>query len=159
MKATVVIGAALLAAACAGPPHPGPGGPRGPRTIEDGVPAAKCLLKPLAAADGSLTRAQLDADVDRIFAAADLNGDGWLDRSEIRALNEARRTSCDRTPVIDYSATGRIDRHSFGARYVTTFVRADTDQNGALTPAELDTALRPPPLPSDPEERRRKRLP
>ncbi|MCC6920856.1 MAG: hypothetical protein IT548_16785 [Alphaproteobacteria bacterium] len=150
MKPIAILVCASLVAACAGP-RSGPGGP-GRRPFSDGVPAAECLLKPFAAKDGSLSRAQLAEGVRGVFAAADRNGDGVLDVAETRALNESRKSSCDRSAVIDWSSTGRVGPEAFAARYLTAFERADTDDDGFVTKAEMDTAIRPMPM-RDPQER------
>lgn len=141
MKALALVCAAVALAACAG----GRGRPEVPRPrASDGVPAAQCLLMPLAATDGSLSRAQLDRGIDRLFGEADANRNGGLDQAEVKALNASRKAACDRSPVIDYSGTGHIDRRSFGSRYVTAFIQADTDGNGAISAAEMEAARRPP---------------
>jgi len=154
VKPVAILLCAAMLAACAGPRHPGPGGPGGPgrRPFSDGVPAAQCLLKPFAARDGSLSRAQLADGVRRVFAAADTNGDGALDVAETRALNESRKSSCDRSAVIDWSSTGRVGPDAFAARYLTAFERADSDANGIVTAAEMEMAIRPAPM-RDPQDR------
>jgi len=124
-----------------------------------GVPAAQCLLMPFAATDGSLSRVALNAGVDRLFVAADANADGALDVREVRSLNEARKSTCDRSPIIDYGGTGIVDRRAFGSRYVTAFTQADTDSDGAVSAIEMEVARRPPRMPperdrGDPGERR-----
>ncbi len=142
MKAILLLSlaAGLSLAAC------GSAGPeRRPGMAAPGMaePAGACLLTPFVTnADGSLDRPQLDAALKAAFARADANGDGALGKQEIVALNAARAATCDRTPFIDWSETGRMSFAAFAARYYTAFSRADIDEDGRLTAAEIKGVVR-----------------
>lgn len=99
----------------------------------------------MAGADGVLTGAELDKGIKAAFAAADTDHDGWLDRAETQKLNAAKAGSCDRTPLIDWTGTGRIGIDDFAAPYRTAFQRADTDQDGIVSATELTARTREPP--------------
>lgn len=138
---------AMVLSACA---QSGPG-PRGVRPPAPGemprevmTPAGECLLKPLAARDsGRLTRRQMDDAIRDSFGRADLNGDGALDAAEVRALNASRASTCDSTPLIDWSGTGRIGLTAYGARYRTVFAKVDLNGDGTISREEMDHVPRP----------------
>lgn len=134
-------GLVLLLAACASPQPRDQG--RRPPPPPDGVPAAECLLKPFAGPDGALTRAALDAGIAGAFVSADADGDGRLSEAEVRRFNAARAGSCDRSPLIDWSGAGYVDRTAFAARYVTAFETADADMNGVVDAGEFARAANP----------------
>ena len=153
----IVLTVATLLAACGGGPKYRPPSeedmrPRGP--IDDGVPAAHCLLAPWAGADGILTAAELDSGIRTAFATADASHDGWLDKGETQRFNEARAGGCDRSPLIDWRGSGRIGINDFTSRYRTAFSRADVDGDGMLNAEELSAQphFREPPRKSTLEE-------
>lgn len=133
-----------------GPGHGEERGPRGP--IDDGVPAADCLLKPMAGADGALSGAELVAGIKAAFAAADRDHGGRLNRQETQGYNE-RRSACDRSPLIDWSGSGLIGINDFGSRYRTAFERADADQDGVISAEEMKARPHFHERPKDDEER------
>lgn len=135
MNARLALGfAAIVLASCAGPK---------PLTYKQQQTAssANCLLGPFVRnADGSLTWDELQAGIDSLFKASDLDGNGYLTGEEIARINAARTGSCDSSSLIDWSGTGRIDRDTFAARYETTFGFADRERDGRVTAIEMATA-------------------
>ena len=133
--------AASLAACGGGPRPPGPGASWADAS---GV----CLLGAFSRqADGSVSRADLDAGIKAGFARADANGDGALDFGETARLNDAKTGTCDVTPFIDWSGTGLIGLDNYGARYLTAFDQADVNEDGVVTVVEMQTSVRKPPRP------------
>lgn len=107
---------------------------------------AMCLLQPFVTnADGSLTKAQLDAGVTARFKAADMNGNGNLEFAELDAVNTARARTCDQTSLVDWSGKGQVRMADFGARYYTAFEMSDIDGNGVATHDEILYAKPKPP--------------
>lgn len=85
-------------------------------------------------ADGLIQKAELDAGVQRLFKADDSNGDGILDGTEVRAVNDrliAERGAAA-TPLIDWNADGRVDTQEYGAQWRTLFDRADANGDGII---------------------------
>lgn len=147
MRLGLAASAMMVLAACASGNRAG--GPRGPM-IEDGVPPAECLLKPMAT-NGTLARDAMERHARAQFDAADADRSGVLSRAETATLNAARATSCDRSPVIDWGAEG-IGFDEFASRYRTAFERADANADGVLAGEEFKSGPRLPP----PERRERR---
>ena len=147
MRSTLAFCALALTAAslaaCGGGGHRPPG-PGASGADDSGV----CLLGAFSRkADGSVSRADLDAGIKAGFARADANGDGALDFGETARLNDAKTGTCDVTPFIDWSGTGRIGLDNYGARYLTAFDQADVNEDGVATVVEMQTSVRKPPRP------------
>jgi hypothetical protein len=146
--ALALIVLALALAACSSRSHDGPGGPRGrggPSPVQAETTAAvACRIAPYAGADGAVDRAALDKGLHAAFTAADANGDGVLQKTEIAALNARRGSGCDNDPVIDWDGAGRMTYAAFAARALTLFDRADADGDGIATAEEMASAGRPP---------------
>lgn len=136
MVAAAFVLAAASAAGCSTNPY----------AVAPTTSGAMCVLKPfITNPDGSLTREQMQAGVSSGFRAADVNGNGNLEYSELISLNEARAQTCDQTPLTDWSGTGKVGAKEYGARYVTNFNEADTDKDGIATYNEILFAERKPP--------------
>lgn len=97
------------------------------------------ILLAYAAADGSLTRAQLIAGLRRDFDKVDKNHDGCLDKDEVRAINEQRWKKDESTasPLIDFKNNGCVDFNEFAATAVSLFDQLDREGIGKLTAAQL----------------------
>ena len=108
-------------------------------------------------ADGQITRAELDASLERRFQAIDTNGDNQLDEAERQAAREQHRSrraerrearSGDRRAKrggerrgamrtrIDANSDGIVSRAEFGARALQRFARADANSDGVVTAEE-----------------------
>src|SRR5450755_3666416 len=80
--------------------------------VPAGLPAsAALLLRYDADHDGVVTKAEMEAGLKADFAAADTNGDGCLDPSEVRAENLARSTrdGAQASPLLDWNLDGCVD--------------------------------------------------
>jgi len=102
-------------------------------------PASAMLTKYVTNADGSLTRAQLEAGLRADFARADVNHDGKLDENEARAVNQERLAADQSTasPLVDWNHDGYIDFNEFAAAPRSLFDQLDFDGDGVLTAKEL----------------------
>ena len=109
-------------------------------------PAAQMLQKYVTAADGSLTRAQMEAGLHRDFNAADADHTGCLNTDETRAINEQRFVEDQSTasPLVDLTGRGCIDFGTFAATARSLFDTLDRDNNGVLTSQELHPWQRAP---------------
>mgnify|MGYP001381408173 CR=1 FL=1 len=145
----VLLASAFVLAACGGGGPRGPGGPGGPggRGLSPAAAemnaAVTCRIKSYAGADGAVARTALDAGLRAEFAAADISGDGGLQKDEIAALNAARSQRCDSEPLIDWEGAGRMTYTAYAARIFTLFDRADANADGVLDPAEMQAAGMP----------------
>jgi hypothetical protein len=129
----VICGFALALAGCASGEHRKP--PEAPWH-----PASAMLTKYITNTDGSLTRAQMYAGLRADFAAADVKHTGCLDEDETRAINEQRYAADQSTysPLVDFKGKGCIDFDEFAATPLSLFDTLDRDNNGVLTPQELN---------------------
>jgi hypothetical protein len=103
-------------------------------------PASAKLIKYVTNADGSLTRAQLEAGLRRDFAVADVKKTGCLDADETRAVN-AQRWAEDQsttTPLMDFKGKGCIDFDEFAAAPRSEFDALDRNSDGVLSKQELN---------------------
>lgn len=87
--------------------------------------------------DGQLTKAEFEAALAVRFKKDDTNGDGYLDSTEARALNDRLMADPDGSPVIDWNADGKIMMSEYASRWRTMFDRADIDQDGLVDQAEM----------------------
>ncbi|OLF72262.1 hypothetical protein AWH62_10520 [Maricaulis sp. W15] len=118
--------------------------------------------------DNTITRAEVDALQAEMFAWMDRNGDGYLDsadaspvRQRLRAQREARADEGEGNDRrrhrrgsrrgggegegpgrrFDTDEDGRISRAEFLGGENRLFARLDSDENGSITPDELDAAV------------------
>lgn len=98
------------------------------------------LIKYDANHDGSVTRAEMEAGLRADFAAADVKHTGCLDTDETRAINDQRYAADQSTysPLVDFKGKGCIDFDEFAATPHSLFDTLDRDNNGILTPQELN---------------------
>lgn len=141
--------------------HGGPGG--------GGAHRAMMTLRAADAdGDNAITRAEVDALRAEMFAWMDRNSDGYLDqadaspvRQRLRARHEAARAEQgdedDRRGRrghrrggrggdgpgrhMDADEDGRISRAEYLESESRIFARLDTDEDGVITPDELDAAV------------------
>jgi hypothetical protein len=144
--ALALFAAGLGAAACAGEPH---GGGRGGRF--GGMDAAErpsVIVRPGALLlegmdanrDLAVTRAELDAAIDPLFAAADANHDGALSPVEFSLWSEKYLGTAEATPgrmSFDTNQNGLITKQEFTARLVLLFNEYDANHDGVVTRQEL----------------------
>ncbi|MBN8633241.1 MAG: EF-hand domain-containing protein [Rhodobacterales bacterium] len=145
--AVAVFGALLGTAALAerggmGMGGPGEGEGRGRMLIElfDTVDADK---------DGKVTFAELEAHRKAEFAASDTNGDGALSAEELsaRALARFQEKLAERTQAMldnmDNDGSGSLSEDEIGqGPGMRNFARIDTDNDGAITKAEAEGAMK-----------------
>lgn len=131
----LVIAASCALAACAS---------RGQTaTYDPKTSASVCLLSPFSRdGSGSVSRADMEAGIRAGFAAADGDGNGYLDADELGRLNAARASSCDTTSLIDWSGTGRLGLDAYAARYRTAFDQADVNADSVATAEEIVSSRR-----------------
>jgi Ca2+-binding EF-hand superfamily protein len=135
----VLFGATLATSALAQPGPDGEGGP-GPMLAE--------MFGTLDAdADGKVTLEELQAHRAAKFAAADANGDGLLDAAEALAFHQAEMAE-----MLERRAKMMIERHDDNgdgslsaeemgeSRLEDRFALIDTDNDGAISPAEAEAA-------------------
>jgi hypothetical protein len=110
-------------------------------------PASAMLTKYITNKDGSLTRAQMYAGLRADFTAADLKHTGCLDDDETRTINEQRFAADQSTysPLVDFQGKGCIDFDEFAATPLSLFDTLDRDNNGVLTPKEINPYAAPKP--------------
>jgi len=103
-------------------------------------PATAILTKYVTEADGSLTRAQMEAGLRADFAKADYKHLGRLDDEEVRAVNQQRIATDQSTasPLVDWNHDGYVDFDEFAAAPRSLFDQLDRKGDGKLTPAELN---------------------
>ena len=131
--ALALLGASIWLAACSS--HPPPPSRQEPPPKHP----ATAMLTPYAAADGSLTRAQMEAGLRRDFDKADTNHDGCLNADQVRAIDEQRwkEDGSTASPLIDFKQNGCVDFDEFAAAPRSLFDQIEVDGNGKLTAKEL----------------------
>jgi Ca2+-binding EF-hand superfamily protein len=101
--------------------------------------------------DGKVVRAELEQTLEADFKKEDKNGDGALDVSEARPLNERIREEKVASPVFDWNADGKIVYVEFASQWRTLFDRADKNRDGTVDEEEMTGTARefkPRPLPT-----------
>ena len=98
------------------------------------------LLKYDTAKTGSLSRAQLVAGLHAEFDALDTRHTGCLDPAQVDAVNQ-QRISTDKstaTPIQDWNLDGCLDYREYSAAAYSLFAQLDRNNDGLLTPQELN---------------------
>lgn len=135
--------------ACAGGPGrhgprgrgPGGGGPEdmaGPRLLK--TSAGLLLASFDSNQDMQVTRAELNAGIDRAFARADANGDGDIAPLEFETFAKASLDGGKSPPFrldFDRDVDGRITHKEFAAELTAIADGLDADKDGVLSHDEL----------------------
>jgi len=90
--------------------------------------------------DGSVSRDEVEAGLQRQFAQADMDRNGTLNLGEIQAEN-ARRWQASGTassPLIDWNLDGTVSLAEFSGTAYSVFAQLDRDQGGSLAGTELE---------------------
>ena len=112
----------------------------GAQRLPAGLPAsAALLLRYDGDHDGIITKVEMDAGLKGDFSVADMNGDGCLDPSEVRAENQARltRDGAEASPLVDWNLDGCVDIREFGNTVRSYFDLADKTKDGRVSMVEL----------------------
>ena len=137
-----------LVACASGPSRPGPRGGRGPGGGSEDM-ASPRLLKTSAGLllasfdsdrDMQVTRAELNAGIDRAFARADLNNDGEVAPLEFDGFAKASLDGGKAPPFrldFDRDVDGRISPQEFRVELTAIADSLDADKSGVLSHAEL----------------------
>ena len=138
----VVAGAALLLAGCGG------GGGMSLFGGDDapvGPPREDAFTPFDANMDGIISKAELDAGVNGLFKRDDTDADGFLNATEVRAVNDrlVAETGPGATPLIDWNADGRVNAQEYGAQWRTLFDRSDVNGDGVIDPRERAGRVKP----------------
>jgi hypothetical protein len=111
--------------------------------------------------DGALARAELMAEVDRVFAGYDVDGDGKITREEYERLGGVRSAMGGfvRQHAQETDSDGNISltREDLVGTATRMFDRADQDGDGSLAGGELGPAVEAPPRQDPPVRRGRER--
>jgi len=90
--------------------------------------------------DGAVSREELEAGLKRQFEAADTDGNGRLNLSEMQAENGRRWQAAGTasSPLIDWNQDGVVSFAEFGGTAHSIFAQLDRDRGGVLAGAELE---------------------
>lgn len=101
-------------------------------------------------ANGIVPKAEMEEAIAAQYRKDDLNADGFLDATEVRAVNDRLMTDPGSTPIIDWNADGKVLVPEYASQWRTLFEQADVDGNGVVDAEERAGRARhrkPPPLP------------
>lgn len=101
-------------------------------------------------ANGVVPKAEMEEAIVAQFRKDDLNADGNLDATEVRAVNDRLLTHPGSTPVIDWNADGKVAVPEYASQWRTLFERADVNGDGVVDEKERAGRARQrkaPPLP------------
>lgn len=101
-------------------------------------------------ANGIVPKAEMEEAIAAQFRKDDLNADGFLDATEVRAVNDRLMTDPGSTPIIDWNADGKVIVPEYASQWRTLFDQADVDGDGVVDSEERAGRARyrkPPPLP------------
>ena len=101
-------------------------------------------------ANGIVPKAEMEEAIAAQYRKDDLNADGFLDATEVRAVNDRLMTDPGSTPIIDWNADGKVLVPEYASQWRTLFDQADVDGNGIVDVEERAGRARhrkPPPLP------------
>lgn len=142
MRYIVLILAAATLAACTSTPREHHWNPNATPRDENWHSQSSSLLRYDANHDGTLTRAELLAGLHAEFNAYDVNHSNCLGPDQVRAINEMRvqQDASQATPLVDWNQDGCIDFNEFSGNTLSLFDTLDTNQDGQLSPQELNAA-------------------
>lgn len=137
-----------LAACASGPSRQGPRGGRFPGGPPDDIAAPRPLKNSagllLASFDSDddmlISRAELNAGIDRAFARADENNDGEIAPLEFEAFSKAALDGGRSSPFrldFDRDVDGRISLPEFRAELTAIVTGLDADKDGVLSHPEM----------------------
>ena len=135
------------------PERPYRGPPRGMHGDPSGTTAGiKQLQGYDANKDSVLTRAELETQLRKDFAAIDKDRIGRLEGEEVRDENDRRykESGTQYSPLLDWNQDGAIDFNEFAGGLRSLFDQLDDDHDGVLAGKEL----KPPRGPQLEEERK-----
>ncbi|WP_412546357.1 hypothetical protein [Maricaulis sp. MIT060901] len=132
----------------------GPRGGQGQDGMRGGGPARTIMLLRASDANGdnTITREEVAELQSEMFDWMDRNADGYLDDSDMSPMNrrlremreregsEGRERPRRRGRRADTNEDGRVSREEFMNVEHRWFERLDSDENGSITPEELDAA-------------------
>ena len=97
------------------------------------------LLRYDANHDGTITREEMEAGLKAEFDAADKKHDGCLDADETAAINHARWAEglSTTSTIVDWNHDGCVDFNEFANTARSLFDEIDRDNEGKLSPKEL----------------------
>ncbi len=125
-------------AACGGrpPPHP----------EQQWRPEAALLARYDANHDGTVTRGEMEAGLKADFARIDQNRNACLSPDEVSVENERRwqQDASAASPIIDWKQKGCVDFDEFAATERSLFAQRDRNEDGRVTPDELNRRRLPP---------------
>jgi len=130
----LVLGIALLAAACSTPRPPRWSPVETPRSEE--WHSGRMLVENYDMDhDGVVTRAELESGLRQYFKQADTNHDGVLDPDEVAAANQRRiqQDGSAAIPLIDWNHDGFVDFNEFASGMRSQFEQMDLDGDGRVT--------------------------
>jgi len=141
-QSALVLIVTLAMAGCGGRPPPRPRD-----SSQEWRPDTRLLVQYDANHDGTITRAEMEAGLKSDFARIDQNRNGCLSPDEVSAENARRwqRDASAASPIIDWKQQGCVDFGEFAATERSLFAQLDRNEDGKLTPDELNPRNRPPP--------------
>lgn len=147
MRKTLLFLAAATLAACGSTPREPHWNPNGVPRDEGWHSQSASLLRYDANHDGTLTRAELLAGLKAEYATYDTNHTNCLGPDQVRAINEMRvqQDASQATPLVDWNQDNCIDFNEFSGNTLSLFDTLDTNQDGQLSPQELNAAGAKPP--------------
>ncbi|HEX4301736.1 MAG TPA: hypothetical protein VHZ78_03020 [Rhizomicrobium sp.] len=100
------------------------------------------LLRYDANHDGTLTRDELKSGLKAEFDAYDVNHTNCLGPDQVRTINQLRVTqdASQATPLVDWNQDNCIDFNEYSGATLSLFDTLDTNNDGELSPKELNAA-------------------
>jgi uncharacterized membrane protein YgcG len=137
---------ALSGCSMFGTPHTPRWNPNGTPRDENWHSPNAGLLRYDANHDGTLTRAELKAGLKAEFDAYDVNHTNCLGPDQVRIINQVRvqQDASQATPLVDWNQDNCIDFNEYSGGTLSLFDTLDTNNDGQLSPQELNPSGRTP---------------